>query len=146
MGSTLTYGNWSLNFFLRGVYGQKIFNNTLLDVEFIKRLPGNNVTKEALTNGIKDAAVASDHWLENASYLRLDNVSLSYSFKQVKGIGSIDLYVTANNVFVITPYRGLDPEIRNADTNEAYIDANYGSDGYYPRTRSVVFGVNVSFK
>jgi TonB-linked SusC/RagA family outer membrane protein len=146
LGSTLSYGNWSLNFFFRGVYGQKIFNNTLLDVEFVKRLPGNNVTKEALTNGIKDAAVASDHWLENASYLRLDNISLSYSFKQVKGIGSIDLYVTANNVFVITPYRGLDPEIRNADTNEAYIDANYGSDGYYPRTRSIVFGVNVSFK
>lgn len=144
-GSTLTYDNWSLNFFLRGVSGQKIFNNTLLDVENINRLPGNNVTKEALTNGIKDAAQASDHWLENASFLRLDNITLSYTFKNIKGLRNLELYLTGDNLFVITPYRGLDPEIRIADSNEAYIDANYGSDGYYPRTRSFVFGVNLSF-
>lgn len=146
LNNTFTYNNWSLNFFLRGVYGQKIFNNTLLDVENINRLPGNNVTKEALTNGIKDAAVASDLWLENASFLRLDNATLAYTFKTIKGLNSLQVYVTGSNLFVITKYRGLDPEIRNADSNEAYIDANYGGDGYYPRTRSYSFGVNVSFK
>lgn len=146
LSNTFTYNNWSLNFFLRGVYGQKIFNNTLLDVENINRLPGNNVTKEALTNGIKDAAVASDLWLENASFLRLDNATLAYTFKTIKGLNSLQVYVTGSNLFVITKYRGLDPEIRNADSNQAYIDANYGGDGYYPRTRSYSFGVNVSFK
>jgi iron complex outermembrane receptor protein len=45
-GSTVGYGNWSLDFFLRGVKGQKIFNNTLLNIESINRLPGNNVTKK----------------------------------------------------------------------------------------------------
>ena len=75
--NTFGYGNWDLNFFLRGVSGQKIFNNTLLNIESIHRLPGNNITEETFTNGIKDKnVVVSDRSLENASYLRLDNISL----------------------------------------------------------------------
>ncbi|GAA4302630.1 SusC/RagA family TonB-linked outer membrane protein [Compostibacter hankyongensis] len=153
-GSTLTYDQWGLNFFLRGVSGQKIFDDTRMLISNINRLPGNNVIGEALTNGIKDAQVASDLWLEKASYLRMDNITLSYTFSHISALQSLQLYVSANNLFVITPYKGLDPEIRitgddlnHTDvTNQAYIDANYGSDGYYPKTRSFSFGVNVSFK
>lgn len=146
LNNTFTYKSWTLNFFLRGVSGQKIFNNTLLDIENINRLPGNNVTKETLSNGIKDAAVASDLWLENASYLRLDNATLAYTFSKIKGVQNLQVYISGNNLFVITPYKGLDPEIRVADSNEAYIDANNGSDGYYPRTRSFSFGVHLTFQ
>lgn len=146
LNNTFNYKNWSLNFFLRGVYGQKIFNNTLLDVQNVNRLPGNNVTKEALTNGIKDAAVASDLWLENASYLRLDNATIAYNFNKIRGVQSLQVYISGNNLFVITPYKGIDPEIRVADSKESYIDATYGSDGYYPRTRSFSFGVHVTFQ
>lgn len=140
------YRNWGLSFFLRGLVGQKIFNNTRMIIDNINRLPGNNVTQEAMTNGIKDAAVASDLWLENASYLRLDNFSLSYSFQNISFLQSLQVYIAGNNLFVITPYKGLDPEIRVTDSNESYIDANYGSDGYYPKSRSFSFGVNVSFE
>jgi iron complex outermembrane receptor protein len=115
-------------------------------VQNVNRLPGNNVTKEALTNGIKDAAVASDLWLENASYLRLDNATIAYNFNKIRGVQSLQVYISGNNLFVITPYKGLDPEIRVADSNESYIDATYGSDGYYPRTRSFSFGVHVTFQ
>jgi iron complex outermembrane receptor protein len=151
INNTFTYGNWSLNFFLRGVVGQKIFNNTRLDFDNVNRLPGNNVTKEALTNGIKDAPVASDLWLEKAGFLRMDNASLSYTFQHVKGIQSLRAYVAANNVFVITPYDGLDPEIQNQNTdvggttNQAYIDASYYANAFYPKTRSFTLGVSVSF-
>lgn len=146
INNTFTYRNWSLNFFLRGVSGQKIYNNTLMSVQNVNRLPGNNVTKEALTNGIKDAQVASDLWLENASFLRMDNATLAYNFGKIKGVQTLQVYISSNNLFVITPYKGLDPEIRVADSNESYIDANYGSDGYYPRTRSFSFGVHVTFQ
>lgn len=146
INNTLSYGNWDFNFFLRGVVGQKIFNNTLLNFENINRLPGNNVTREALTNGIKDAALVSDLWLEKASYLRLDNATLAYTFNHVKGIEKLRVYVSGNNLFVITPYRGLDPEIQNGNTNQAYIDVTYYGDAFYPRTRSFSLGVNVSFK
>ena len=145
--NTFGYENWSLNFFLRGVSGQKIFNNTLLNIESIHRLPGNNITEETLTNGVKDKnVVVSDRALENASYLRLDNISLGYTFPHLKKIESIKLYVAANNLFVITKYRGLDPEIQTEDQDyNSYIDVSYGGTGYYPKTRSFSFGVNVSF-
>ena len=159
--NTFDYGNWTLNFALRGVYGQKIFNNTLLDVETITRLPGNNVTREALTNGIKDAPVSSDLWLESASFLRLDNATVSYSFKNVSFASTIRAFISGNNLFVITKYRGLDPEVKtenasggnilfgsnlNGSNNQAYIDANYGGQAYYPRVRVFTLGVNVTLK
>jgi iron complex outermembrane receptor protein len=159
--NSFDYGNWNLNFALRGVYGQKIFNNTLLDVETITRLPVNNVTKEALTNGIKDAPVASDKWLEDASFLRLDNATLGYSFKNVGFASTLRVFVSGNNLFVITKYKGLDPEIKtesgtggnilfgqnlNGSANQAYIDANYGGQAYYPSARTFSLGVNVALK
>ncbi len=156
--NTFTYHNWSFNFFLRGVYGQKIFNNTLLDNETITRLPGNNTTREALTNGVKDSPFASDRWLEGASYLRLDNATLSYSFKNIPGIASLRVYFSTNNLFVITKYRGIDPEIATAPNTSVvaggfsgigqlpYIDASYGGYGYYPKTRSFVLGTSISLK
>jgi len=159
ISTTISYDNWALTIFARGVSGQKIFNNTALDVANITRLPGNNVFSDALSNGIKDDAVASDLYLENASYLRLDNMTLAYTFKKIKGIQSLRAYFTGRNLFVITPYKGLDPEIRNTGdatgvngangggvTNQAYIDASYGSDGYYPRSRTFTLGVNLSFQ
>ncbi|HTK20463.1 MAG TPA: SusC/RagA family TonB-linked outer membrane protein [Mucilaginibacter sp.] len=159
--NSFDYGNWNLNFAMRGVYGQKIFNNTLLDVQTVTRLPGNNVTKEALTNGIKDAPVASDLWLENASFLRMDNITLTYNFKDVSFASNLRVFVSANNQFVITKYKGLDPEVKtenaaggnilfgsnlNGSNNQAYIDANYGGQAYYPRVRTFSLGLNVTLK
>jgi len=164
------YGNWNLSFSLRGVYGQKVFNNTLLDVATVTRLPGNNVTKEALTNGIKDAPVASDLWLESASFLRMDNAALGYSFKNIPFASNLRVYIASNNLFVITKYKGLDPEVKTENPktsgnyasvnpqgllfrnnvsgagNLAYIDANYGGQAYYPRVRTFTLGVNVTLK
>ncbi|HVS91463.1 MAG TPA: TonB-dependent receptor [Mucilaginibacter sp.] len=159
--NSFDYGNWNLSFALRGVYGQKIFNNTLLNIETITRLPGNNVTKEALTNGIKDAPVASDLWLEGASFLRMDNIALGYSFRNVSFANSLRVFIAANNLFVITGYRGLDPEIQtirgtggnllfngnlNGSTNQPYIDTNYSGQAYYPVARTFSLGVNISLK
>ncbi len=159
--NSLDYGNFNLTFALRGVYGQKVFNNTLLDVATVTRLPGNNITKEALTNGIKDAPVSSDLWLEDASFLRLDNASLGYTFKNVSFASNLKVYVATNNLFVITKYKGLDPEVKtenaaggnilfgnnlNGSNNQAYIDANYGGQAYYPRVRTITVGLNVTLK
>ncbi|WP_419700040.1 SusC/RagA family TonB-linked outer membrane protein [Mucilaginibacter sp. NFX135] len=146
LSNSFNYKNWSLNFFIRGIYGQKLFNNSLLNVETVTRLPSNNTTKEALTNGTKDGPVSSDRWLQGASFLRLDNASLGYDFKNVKGFSTLRVYVAANNLFVITKYKGLDPEVTVAENDQAYIDANYGGYGYYPKTRTFTLGTNISFK
>ena len=138
IANSFTYKNWSLNFFLRGVYGGKAFNNALLDFETATRLPSANTTREALTNGIKDGLQVSDLWLESTSFLRLDNASLGYTFKNVKGFSNLRVYVAGNNLFVITKYRGLDPEV---SPSNHYIDVNV-----YPEIRSFVIGTNISFK
>jgi iron complex outermembrane receptor protein len=169
--SNFTYKAFGLSFFLRGVAGAKIFDNTRMVLDNINRFSGNNATVEALTNGITNNPQASDHWLENASFLRLDNLNLSYTLKSVSMFQSVRFYIAANNLFVITKYRGLDPEVRVASGSsnvlqnalssagvansfsqggstgsEQYIDAAYSDDGFYPRARSYTLGVNVTFK
>ncbi len=155
INNTITYKQFSLNFFLRGVEGQKIYNNTALNRNFLPLLPGSNAFQGALTNGIRDATTASDLYLEKAGFLRLDNASIGYTFKNVQGLKNLRVYVSGNNLFVITKYTGLDPEVRNSSytpkgstsvNQEAYIDATYGGDSYYYRTRSFSVGVNVSFQ
>lgn len=152
--NSFNYHNWSFSFAIRGVYGQKIFNNQLLDFETITRLPSANTTRTALTNGIKDGLQVSDLWLEGASYLRLDNASLGYTFKNVKGFSNLRVYIATNNLFVITKYRGLDPEVigttgpgANNVINGVQNNVNNGIDiNSYPKTRSFVLGTNISFK
>ena len=167
--SDFTYKNFGLSFFLRGVSGGKIFDNSRMVLDNINRFGGNNGTVEALSNGVTNSNQASDHWLENASYLRMDNLNLSYTVKIVKLFQSLRFYVAANNVFVITKYRGLDPEVyvtsgpgnvmfdnlgsagvgnsfSPGGSVGAYIDASYSGSGYYPKTRSYTLGVNVTLK
>ncbi|RFZ90608.1 SusC/RagA family TonB-linked outer membrane protein [Mucilaginibacter conchicola] len=142
IGNTFNYNNWSLSFFFRGVYGQKVYNNPQLIFTTLSRLPDNNVTKDALTSGNTDVR-SSDRFLENASYLRLDNASLGYTFKNIKGISNLRLYLAGNNIFVITKYKGLDPEVAPVSH---YVDGNVGTIPSYPKTRAFVLGANVSFK
>lgn len=167
--SNFTYKQFGLSFFLNGQAGGKVYDNTRMVLDNINRFGGNNGTKEAITNGITNAPQASDHWLENDSYLRMENLNLSYTFNPTGLFQSVKLYVTANNLFVITSYRGLDPEINvasrpgnvlfdalgsagvsnNFSQNGSagpYIDAAYSGSGYYPKTHSYTLGVNVTFK
>ena len=146
ISNTFNYKQLSLNFFLRGVYGQKLFNNYDNIVSNYGRLPGNNVTKNALTNGIRGSQTASDYWLQNASYLKLDNVTFSYTFNKVKGLENLRLYVTGTNLLTFTPYKGMDPEVVNGDSAQAYIDANMYGYGYYPKSKTFIFGASVAFK
>jgi len=135
--NTFVYRNVDLSFFLRGVQGQKIFANSLLNLENINYLPGRNVTHKASTNGYVDLPQPSTYWLRDGSYARLENVTIGYNVKNLKGFSKLRIYLTAINLFVITSYEGVDPEI-NTDGAQRYIDQNY-----YPKTRGFTFGVNL---
>lgn len=147
--TNLNYKNWGFNVFFRGVSGIKIFNNTNLNLANYNNLPSVNVLKEAVTSGLRDNPTPSDYWLQNASFLRCESMTLSYALPKIKGIDAMRLYLSGNNLFVITPYKGLDPEIAtvNNAATPAFIDLTYsGSGGYYPKARTVTLGVNISFK
>ncbi len=124
---------------LRGVEGQKIFANSLLNLGSTYTLPGSNVVKEALTDGFSQPPQASTFWLRDGSFIRCENLTLGYNFINLKGISRLRLYVVATNLFIITKYGGIDPEV-STDGTQRYIDALY-----YPKSRGFTFGVNLGF-
>ena len=136
--NTFRYKQFDFNFFIRGVYGNQILNATLADMTAPIYAFQTNIAKEALSESINDdkAQFVSDRYLESGSYLRLDNATLGYTFK-MKGSRSLRLYASGNNLFIITKYKGVDPEI-NMGGQTPGIDYR----NFYPKTRSAIFGLN----
>jgi iron complex outermembrane receptor protein len=141
--NTFYYKKFDLNFLLRGVTGNKILNATLASLNNPADSKFQNIPRFTTGESFNDinGYLISDRWLENGSYLRLDNVTLGYTIKtKTTMIKSIRLYLSGNNLFVITKYRGIDPEINIGGLTPG-IDAN----NYYPKTRTYIFGLNASF-
>ena len=141
--NTFNYKNFDLNFLVRGVLGNKILNATLANLNNPVDSKIQNIPRFTLGESYNDinGYLISDRFLESGSYLRLDNATLGYSLKpKIKAIKNIRLYLTGNNLFVITKYRGIDPEI-NAGGATPGVDNN----NFYPKTRTFIFGVNASF-
>ena len=136
--NTFRYKQFDFNFFIRGVYGNQILNATLADMTAPIYAFQTNIAKEALSESINDdkAQFVSDRYLESGSYLRLDNATLGYTFK-IKGSRSLRLYASGNNLFIITKYKGVDPEINMAGQTPGIDYRNF-----YPKTRSAIFGLN----
>jgi len=116
--NNFSYKNFDLNFFVRGVSGNKILNSTLasLNNPNPNGNPPGNIPRFTVEQGDKVADqytnLLSDRYLESGSYLRLDNATLGYTIKTgSKVINKLRLYVSVNNAFVITKYRGIDPEV-----------------------------------
>ena len=124
--STVRYQNWAFNIAFTGNYGQKVYDNARLNMANWGRFPGLNSLKETLTNGLKDNPTTSDYWLEKASYLRCQSATISYTFpKLTEAIRNFRIFFTGNNLFVVTPYKGLDPEISPYGSNaQGYTTAN----------------------
>ena len=87
--------------------------------------------------------------MKNGAFFRLNNVALGYNFNPTKlGFGrwvtALRLSVTAQNLFVITKYNGYDPEVNTDRSSDGVL--SYGIDYLsYPKARSLIFGLNVSF-
>jgi iron complex outermembrane receptor protein len=123
--------------------GAKVMNATLADLNRPDQVTNYNIPVFSTHESAKDisAYIYSNRYVEDASYLRLDNATLGYSFPSpVKGIRSLRLYVSGNNLALITKYRGLDPEVSLSG-----LTPGVDNKDYYPRMRSFLFGVNVNF-
>ena len=125
--STVRYQRLSFNIAFTGNYGQKVYDNARLNMANYGRFPGLNALKELFTNGLKDNPTTSDYWLEKASYLRCQSATISYTFpKLTDAVSNFRIFLTGNNLFILTPYKGLDPEISPYGSNTAtgYSTAN----------------------
>ncbi|AZI27562.1 TonB-dependent receptor [Pedobacter sp. G11] len=158
------YKDFSLTIQLYGAFGQKLYNDVLRDLDSYGNsnyrrainpwTPGNTDTTfprlgyqfAANDRGINENARGNtDRWIEDGSFLRLRNVELGYSFPQKliskANISSARLYVSGQNLFTITKYSGLDPDVVGANPNlEPGVD-----NGNYPSSRIISFGLSVGF-
>lgn len=155
MTNTFSYKGFDLSIFIQGSYGNDIYNLSRHNTEGM--FDGKNQTTKVLDRWripgqITDVPKASftlrnsSYFVEDGSYLRLKNITLSYNFsgKWMKKIGLARLqpYFTANNLLTWTSYSGMDPEVNQYGNNGAVQGVDYGT---YPHCRSYVFGVNVEF-
>jgi iron complex outermembrane receptor protein len=102
-----------------------------------------NILKEVAGESAKDinAYRYSSRFIESGDYVRLDNATLGYSFKKFSDyVRSLRVYASVNNAFIITNYTGIDPEI-----NQGGIAPGIDAGNFYPKTRTFLLGVNVSF-
>jgi len=141
--NSFAYRKFDLSFFFRGVAGNKILNGTLAGLNDVNYAASNNIPKWSLREPVGDinSFYYSDRFLESGTYARLDNATLGYTIDLSKlRIKSARIYVTGNNVFVLTGYRGVDPEI-----NMGGIEPGIDNNNFYPKTRSFILGLNLNF-
>ena len=147
IGTGLRYKQWSMNINLRGSVGNDVYNATANNLAYLSNLPGRNVIKEAVTSGVarEQAKEYSSRFIEDGSFLRLDNLSFAYDFSLPKlNISRARVFISGQNLFVITGYSGLDPEVNSevSRTGIAPLGIDYLS---YPKARSFSAGINISF-
>lgn len=142
LSSTFTYKRFSLGFLLRGSIGNDVLNQSRVYYEGFGYFGTRNVLRSTLDHPeYRGGAYYSSRFVEDGSYLKLDNLTLGYDFDlKSKVVSKLRVYATAQNLFTITGYKGLDPEVSLSGLQP-------GIDWYdfYPRTRTFVLGVNLAF-
>lgn len=139
LSSRFEHKNWDASFSARANLGNYVYNNVSSSNAFYSEMNYSNYLKNAPTSlrdtDFENAQFFSDHYVENASFLRMDNISLGYTFDNLfDTVESLRVSTTVQNAFVITNYSGLDPEVYSG------IDNNI-----YPRPRTFVLGINLNF-
>ena len=140
-GTDLTYKNWDLNITTRANIGNYVYNNSQSRLDQLSEITSNSgflrniKANHADSNFIRhnDQAWNSDYYVENASFFKLDNITLGYTFPNTDK-RYIRLYATVQNVWTLTKYSGLDPEVFGG------IDNNF-----YPRPQTYLVGLNINF-
>ncbi|TDO24433.1 SusC/RagA family TonB-linked outer membrane protein [Pedobacter duraquae] len=140
--NTFNYKNFDLSFNFRGSFGNDVLNIHRLYYENFGYLGGKNILLSALDfPNFKGKAEYSSRYVEKASYVKLDNLSLGYNFNINKLIvKKIRIYATGQQLLTFTKYKGVDPEVQLAGLSPG-IDAY----NYYPRTRTYTLGLNMVF-
>lgn len=156
--NTFTFGGLSLSAFIQGVQGVSLLNNNLVDTYFpinfrrnkiaepyLNRWTPSNPTNEYpsfVNPTAQGQRVVNSRTVTDASYIRLQSLRLGYTVPvtNINAISSLNIYVTANNVFTITDYIGTDPGANATGSSVLRIDYNT-----YPFARTLLFGLNVSF-
>lgn len=140
--NTVRYKDLTLSLTLRGAIGGKVFNSYRANYESLQQIGLRNILSSWLDNTSYTGEIRySDKYIEDASYLKLDNVSLSYDFHlNNKFLHGIRVFVSGQNLFCLTKYKGVDPEVSLSG-----LTPGIESTSYYPRTSTFTLGASLNF-
>jgi len=157
--NTFSYKGLSLLVFLEGSYGNEMLNASRFDTEGMTdpknqsttvlnrwKQPGDVTDIPRASWGNTNNSRLSDRFIEDASYMRLKTLTLSYDLPQSvlkkAKIQNVRIYATGENLLTFTNYSGFDPEVNAFGSNNTALGIDYGT---YPQTRNIIFGLNVTF-
>ena len=162
--NTVNYKSWDFSVFFRGMIGNEVFNGPRAAYGNNTYLIGTNALNDELIYKLKgqNSQICS-YYVEDASFIRLDNIALGYTFntKKIDWLSKARIYIAAQNLFVITGYKGLDPEVQLGGRNETdragssrtstgimagsglYLGIEYRD--FYPKSKTFTVGINVTF-
>ena len=139
------YKNFDFSFSIRAVVGFDVLNVTRMvfaNPSVVPQLNGLTEVIDEMERGLTDFPKVNSYYLEDGTFVRLDNVTLGYNFNtsKINWLSRLRVYFTSNNLLTLTKYSGIDPEI-------TYDGLSFGLDQYnvYPKTRTFTFGVNATF-
>jgi len=149
LSSNLKFKNLDFSMFWYGSQGNKVYFNTA-NALFLKGTldKSSNVRADILTSeeSPKNSNAFSSRFIEDGSFIRLSNLTLGYTFntKPTKWLTKLRVYVTGNNLLLITKYKGFDPEVNSDAFNDGVpsMGIDYSS---FPKSRTFTFGVNLQF-
>lgn len=143
LNSQVSYKKWNAGFVMRASIGNYVYNNVASSTGTIRNIFNplnylNNGSRDVLNTNFTGSGsryLLSDYYVQNASFLRMDNINVGYNFGRVFGNrAGLRVNAHAQNVFVVTRYDGVDPEISGGVDNNFYI-----------RPRTFVLGFNLDF-
>lgn len=141
LNSNISYKNWDFAIVTRASIGNYAYDNVASSTAYLARATENNILtnlhSDYLSTGftaLTDTNLLSDYYIQEASFFKIDNITLGYTWNNAFEKTNIRFYGSVQNVATITDYTGLDPEIIGG------IDNNF-----YPRPRTTVLGINVDF-
>jgi iron complex outermembrane receptor protein len=145
--SYLAWGSFDLGFTLRAYLGNYVYNNVASAMGNYRELQQGspyNLHRSVLETGFATQQLQSDYYVERASFLRMDNLTLGYSFNLRRQ--SARIFGTVQNLFTITGYSGVDPSANIAPPNSSITSSLNGIDNnIYPRSRTFTAGLSLRF-
>jgi TonB-dependent starch-binding outer membrane protein SusC len=149
LSTTLTYEKLSLTVNMNGAFGQSIYNNTLNNVISVGNINGGrnialSVFKDPVKESFANPVTASSRFIEKGDYLKMSNATLNYALGNIKKtFKGVNVYVTGQNLFVITKFTGFDPEV-NVNKGANFVPSVGFEYQPYPSARTITVGLNFS--
>jgi TonB-linked SusC/RagA family outer membrane protein len=151
LSSDFRYLKWNFGFVARANLGNYVYNNVASSTGIQRNILNpvgilNNGSSDVLASGLTGNGsqdLLSDYYIQNGSFLRMDNMHIAYNFGKIfRNLGDLKISANVQNAFIITDYKGVDPEISyTSATTGGGIDNNF-----YPRPRTYVLGLNLNLK